>query len=155
MTQGMATTAALQISQLFMARSWRGLLLVMLVSLHLATMWGTEDFWARGLMLAHFGLFILWQPFMRGEHRLTSAQVATIAAIALGTLYFLNWWLLALWVSVLAGIVGGKGFLFQARGLRGFYLVVLLFLVSLLVVLIVLNSFRVPLPNEVELLAQY
>ena len=106
MTQGIATTAALQISQLFIARSWRGLFLVMLVSLHLAAMWGTEDFWARGLMLAHFGLFILWQPFMRGEHRLTSAQVAAIAAIALGTLYFLNWWLLALWVSVLAGKIG-------------------------------------------------
>src|SRR5256885_10824672 len=95
MTQGMATTAALQISQLFIARSWRALFVVMLVSLHLAAMWGTEDYWARGLMLAHFGLFILWQPFMRSEHRLTSAQVAAIAAIALGTLYFLNWWLLA------------------------------------------------------------
>src|SRR5947207_1335416 len=118
MTQGMATTAALQISQLFIARSWRALFVVMLVSLHLAAMWGTEDYWARGLMLAHFGLFILWQPFMRSEHRLTSAQVAAIAAIALGTLYFLNWWLLALWVSVLAGIVGGKVFLFQARLLR-------------------------------------
>src|SRR5258708_29644266 len=98
MTQGMATTAALQVSQLFIARSWRGMFLVMLVSLHLAAMWGAEDFWARGLMLVHFGLFILWQPFMRGEHRLTSAQAAAIVAIALCTLYFLNWWLLALWV---------------------------------------------------------
>jgi signal transduction histidine kinase len=152
----MATTAALQISQLFIARSWRGLFLVMLVSLHLAAMRGTEDFWARGLMLAHFGLFILWQPFMRGEHRLTSAQFAAIVGIALGTLYFLNWWLLALWVSVLAGIVGGKVFLFQARWLRRFYLVVLLYLVSLLLIWIVPNTFiGVPLPNEVELLAQY
>src|SRR6266478_9961105 len=156
MTQGMATTAALQISQLFMARSWRGLFLVMLVSLHLATMWGTEDFWARGLMLAHFGLFILWQPFMRGEHRLTSAQVAAIAAIALGTLYFLNWWLLALWVSVLAGIVGGKVFLFQARWLRRFYLVVLLYLVMLLLVWIVPNSFiDVQIEPEAQWLVQY
>src|SRR3989442_3601141 len=156
MTQGMAATAALQISQLFIARSWRGLFLVMLVSLHLAAMWGTEDFWARGLMLAHFGLFILWQPFMRSEHRLTSAQVAAIAAIALGTLYFLNWWLLALWVSVLAGIVGGKVFLCQARWLRRFYLVVLLYLVSLLLIWIVPKTFiRVALPGEVELLAQY
>src|SRR5438093_1251549 len=156
MTHGMATTAALQISQLFIARSWRGLFLVMLVSLHLAAMRGTEDFWARGLMLAHFGLFILWQPFMRGEHRLTSAQVAAVAAIALGTLYFLDWWLLALWVSVLAGIVGGKVFLFQARWLRRFYLVVLLYLVSLLLIWVVPNTFiRVPLPKQVELLAQY
>src|SRR2546430_17380662 len=106
MTQGMATTAALQISQLFIARSWRGLFLVMLVCLHLAAMWGTEDFWARGLMLAHFGLFILWQPFMRGEHRLTSAQVAAVLAVWLGTLYFLHWWLLGPLVGVLSGIGG-------------------------------------------------
>src|SRR5690349_689934 len=138
---GMATSSTLQLSQLFVARSWRGLFLVMLISLHLAAMWGTEDFWARGLMLAHFGLFILWQPFMRGEQRLSSSQVAVIVAVALGTLYFLNWWLLALWVSVLAGIVGGKVFLFQARWLRRFYLVVLLYLVSLLLVWIVPNTF--------------
>src|SRR5258707_14189438 len=128
----------------------------MLASVHLAAMRGTEDFWARGMMLAHFGLFILWQPFMRGERPLTSSQVAAIAAIALGSLYLLNWWLLALWGSVLAGIVGGKVFLFQARWLRRFYLVVLLYLVSLLLVWIVPNTFvRVPLPNEVELLARY
>src|SRR5437660_12814091 len=118
MTHGMVTTVALQISQLFIARSWRGLFLVMLVSLHLAAVWGTEDFWARGLMLAHFGLFILWQPFMRGEHGLSSAQVAAIAAIALGTLYFLNWWLLALVVRVLAGIGCGMVSLSQEPWLR-------------------------------------
>ena len=150
------TTTVLQASQLFVARSWRGLFLVMLICLHLAAIWGAEDIWARGMMLAHFGLFILWQPFMRGERRLTSFQVAAIAAIALGILYFLNWWLLALWVAVLAGIVGGKVFLFQARWLRRFYLVVLLYLVSLLLVWIVPNSFvRVPLPNEVGMLAQW
>ena len=154
----MATLTAQQISQMVVAKSWRWrlLFLVMLGSLHFAAMWGTEDFWARGLMLAHFGLFILWQPFMRGEQRLTASQVAAVAAIALGTLYFLNWWLLALWVSVLAGIVGGKVFLFQAPWLRRFYLVVLLYLVSLLLVWIVPKSFmRVPLPHEVELLAIY
>jgi signal transduction histidine kinase len=152
----MATATVLQASQRFVARSWRVLFLIMLICLHLAAMWGAEDFWARGLMLAHFGLFIIWQPFMRGEQRLTSSQVAAIAAIALGTLYFLNWWLLALWVSVLAGIVGGKVFLFQARWLRRFYLVVLLYLVSLLLVWVVPNTFiRQTLPQEVALLAHY
>src|SRR5262245_14249208 len=154
----MTTSTALRISQVFVASSWRWrvLFLVMLLSLHFAAIWGAEDVWARGMMLAHFGLFILWQPFMRAEQRLTSSQVAAIAAIAVGTLYFLNWWLLALWVSVLAGIVGGKVFLFQARWLRRFYLVMLLYLVSLLLVWIVPKSFiQVPLLNQVELLAQY
>jgi signal transduction histidine kinase len=150
------STTLVQTSQALIAKSWRGVFLVMLALLHLAAMRGAEDFWARGLMLAHFGLFIMWQPFMRGEQRLNPSHMVAITAIALGIFYFLNWWLLALWVSVLAGIVGGKVFLFQARWLRRFYLVVLLYLVSLLLVWIVPNSIgSIPLPAEVRTLAQY
>jgi signal transduction histidine kinase len=152
----MSTTTLAQTSQALIAKSWRGVFLVMLALLHLAAMRGAEDFWARGLMLAHFGLFIMWQPFMRGEQRVNPSHMVAITAIALGIFYFLNWWLLALWVSVLAGIVGGKVFLFQARWLRRFYLLVLLYLVSLLLVWIVPNSIgSIPLPAEVRTLAQY
>jgi signal transduction histidine kinase len=152
----MSTTTLVRTSQALIAKSWRGVFLVMLALLHLAAMRGAEDFWTRGLMLAHFGLFIMWQPFMRGEQRLSPSHMVAITAIALAIFYFLNWWLLALWVSVLAGIVGGKVFLFQARWLRRFYLVVLLYLVSLLLVWIVPNSIgSIPLPAEVRTLAQY
>ena len=152
----MATASLIPVPYVFIARSWRGLFIAMLLLLHLCAMRGAEDFWARGLMVAHFGLFVLWQPFMRGERRLSLVQGAAIVAIALGILYFLNWWLLVIWVSVLAGIVGGKVFLFQAPWLRRFYLVVLLYLVALLLVWIVPKSFiTVPLPQDVELLAQY
>src|SRR5574342_765808 len=152
----MSTTTLVQTSQALISRSWRGVFIVMLALLHLAAMRGAEDFWTRGFMLAHFGLFIMWQPFMRGEQRLNPSHMVAITAIALAIFYFLNWWLLALWVSVLAGIVGGKVFLFQARWLRRFYLVVLLYLVSLLLVWIVPNSIgSIPLPAEVQTLAQY
>src|SRR6266705_7029306 len=152
----MATGNLLQVGQLFVTKWWRALFILMLGLLHLSAMRGAEDIWARGLMLAHFGLFILWQPFMRGEQRVTPTHMVVIIAMAVGVLYFFNSLLLGLWVSVLAGIVGGKVFLFQARWLRRFYLVVLLYLVSLLLIWIVPNTFiRVPLPNEVELLAQY
>jgi signal transduction histidine kinase len=152
----MAKTKLLQISQLIIARSWRFLFVLMLLLLHVSAMRGAEDFWARGLMLAHFGLFIIWQPFMRSEQRLTGPQLVAVLAISLGILLYLDWWLLGLWVSVLAGIVGGKVFLFQARWLRRFYLVVLLYLVMLLLVWIVPNSFvDVPLEPEVQTLAQY
>ena len=152
----MVTAKVLQSPQLFIVKYWRGVFIVMLALLHLAAMRGAGDFWARGLMLAHFGLFIMWQPFMRGERRLSLSHLVAIVGIAVGIFYFLNWWLLALWVSVLAGVVGGKVFLFQARWLRRFYLVVLLYLVTLLLVWIVPNSIiSIPLPTEVRTLAQY
>jgi len=152
----MATTNLLQVSQLVTTRFWRVLFVAMLVVLHLSAMRGAEDPWARALMLAHFGLFIIWQPFMRGGQRLTAGQTIGTLAISVAILFFLNWWLLALWVSVFTGIVGGKVFLFQARWLRRFYLVVVFYLIALLLLWIVPNTFlEQGLPPEIQMLAQY
>ena len=146
----------LRLPQLVVTRYWRLLFLGMLGLLHIAALRGAEDAWTRGLMLAHFGLFITWQPFMRSEKRLSGGQLMGIIGISLGILFFLNWWLLALWISVLAGIVGGKVFLFQAVGLRRFYLVVLLYLVTLLLVWIVPNGVTFsPLQPEILLFVEY
>ena len=145
-----------QISHLFINRYWRGFFVLMLVLLHFSAMRGAEDFWARALMLAHFGLFILWQPFMPGGQKLSTLQIVAVAGVATGILFFLNWWLLGLWVSVLAGIVGGKVFLFRAAWLRRFYLLVLTYLVALLLVWIVpstLLSNR--LPEDLGWLAEF
>jgi hypothetical protein len=115
-------------------RYWRLLFVAMLVLLHLTAMRGVEDVWARALMLANFGLFILWQPFMRGEQSLTPLQLGAIALLCAIVLFFWNLWLMLLWLCILAGVVGGKVFLFQVRWQRYFYLTVLLYLVSLLLI---------------------
>jgi signal transduction histidine kinase len=139
-----------------MTRYWRVLFVLMLVVLHLAALRGGEDAWARALMLAHFGLFITWQPFMRGEQRVSAIQLAIIVIVAVGILFFFNWWLLALWVSVLSGIVGGKVFLFRAPWLRRFYLIVLAYLVCLLLFWIVPSGVvKTALPSEVEIFSRY
>ena len=65
----MAIGSLLQFSQLLITKWWRALFLLMLVLLQLAAIRGPEDSWARGLMLAHFGLFIMWQPFMQAGSR--------------------------------------------------------------------------------------
>ncbi|MGH8720595.1 MAG: ATP-binding protein, partial [Burkholderiales bacterium] len=91
---------------------------------------------ARVLLLAHLGLLLLWQPLLRGERRVTAAQALFIAAFATALVVFLNWWLLAIWSVVLAGLVGGKVFLHQARWQRRFYLMVFAYLLALLVVIV-------------------
>ena len=144
-------------SQWIISRNWRLLFVLMLGLLHLSAMRGAEDFWARALMVAHFGLFILWQPFMRAEYRLSVPQSAAVFGISIGIFLFLNWWLLGLWVSVLAGIIGGKVFLFQAKWLRRFYLVVLGYLVFLLLTWIIPNAFlsQAEWAAQFDWLAQY
>ena len=114
----------------------------MLLLLHLAAMRGVEDAWARGLMLAHFGLFIIWQPFLQGHRRVHAGEVLAILIATLVILFLLNWWLLSLWVAMLAGLVGGKVFIFQRRWMRVFYLLVLFYLVALLLLWIVPNGFN-------------
>ena len=41
--------------------------------------------------------------------------MALIAVAAVAVMLWIGWWLLAFWVVVLAGLVGGKVFLHQAR----------------------------------------
>ena len=130
----MATNTLTQATPTLIIRHWRLLFVAMLFLLHLTAMRGVEDFWARALMVAHFGLFILWQPFLRAEQDLTSAQLALIAVACVLALFFWNWWLMLAWLAVLAGVIGGRVFLFRARWQRYFSLTVLLYLVSLLLI---------------------
>lgn len=120
----------------FSRTHWRFVVIAMLALLHVVTLRGVADDGARVLLLAHLGLLLLWQPFLRSERRVTLAQALSIAAFATALVVFLNWWLLAVWSVVLAGLVGGKVFLHQARWQRLFYLMVFAYLVVLLVIVV-------------------
>ena len=120
----------------FNQRYWNLMLFAMLALLHVAVLRGVTDDWARALLLAHLGLLLLWQPFLRGQHRVTGAQAAFISAAAVAVTLWLDWWLLAFWVVLLAGLIGGKVYQQQARWQRRGYLVVLIYLIALLTVVI-------------------
>ena len=120
----------------FSQRHWRFVVVAMLALLHVAVLRGTADDWARALLLAHLGLLLLWQPFLRGEHQVSATQGAVIGLVAVAVMLWIGWWLLAFWVVVLAGLVGGKVFLHQARWQRRCYLVVLIYLLALLAIII-------------------
>jgi signal transduction histidine kinase len=120
----------------FSQRHWRFVMIAMLALLHLAVLRGTADDWARALLLAHLGLLLIWQPFLRGEYKVSLTQTAFIGLGAVAVMFWIGWWLLAFWVVVLAGLVGGKVFLHQARWQRRCYLVVLVYLLALLAIVI-------------------
>ena len=120
----------------FSQRHWRFVVIAMLALLHLAVLRGIADDWARALLLAHLGLLLIWQPFLRGEYKVSLPQAAFIGLGAVAVMFWIGWWLLAFWVVVLAGIVGGKVFLHQARWQRRCYLVVLVYLLALLAIVI-------------------
>jgi hypothetical protein len=117
-------------------RYWRAVVIVMLALLHVAVIRGVADSWARAMLLAHLGLLLLWQPFVRAEQRVSPVQGLVLALGAMVVMLWLDWWLLAFWVVVLAGLVGGKVYQHHARWQRRSYLVVFIYLVALLTVVI-------------------
>ena len=120
----------------FSQRYGRFVVIAMLLLLHVAALRGVADNWARALLLAHLGLILLWQPFLRGQHQVSAMQLAFISFGATAVMLWLNAWLLVFWVCVLAGLIGGKVFLHQARWQRRFYLLVLVYLLALLAIVI-------------------
>lgn len=120
----------------FSQRYWRLVVVAMLALLHVAVFRGVADPWARALFLAHLGLLLLWQPFLRAEQRVSPMQGLILALVAFGVMLRLDWWFLAFWVVVLAGLVGGKVYQQHARWQRRCYLLVLAYLLALLAVAI-------------------
>src|SRR5438445_543556 len=120
----------------FSQRYWRLVVVAMLATLHVAAFRGVADPWARALLLVHLGLLLLWQPFLRAEQRISPMQGFILSLVAFVVMMALDWWLLAFWVVVLAGLVGGKVYRHHARWQRLSYLVVLAYLLALLAVVI-------------------
>ena len=120
----------------FTRRYWRLIVVAMLALLHVAVFRGVADPWARALLLAHLGVVLLWQPFLRAEQRVSPTQAVMLALVAFAVMLALDWWLLAFWVVVLAGLVGGKVYQQHARWQRRCYLLVLFYLLALLAVVI-------------------
>ena len=107
----------------FSQRYWRLIVVAMLALLHVAVFRGVADPWARALLLAHLGLVLLWQPFLRAEQRVSPLQGAdSCRSSPFAVMLRLDWWLLAFWVVVLAGLVGGKVYQQHARWQRRCYL---------------------------------
>lgn len=151
-------------AQAFLAyvdRNRRRLLLGILVLLHLILLQGlaTDVGSAIGKMLlvGHIGLFLLWQPVVHGEQRLSPRQLALTFVIIAGTVFWLNWWLVMVWVMLLAAIIGGKVFFFGARWTRVFHLMALAYLVTALLVMVTPQVIPKPVAyaDELKMAASY
>jgi signal transduction histidine kinase len=121
---------------IFSRRYWRLVVVAMLLLLHVAAFRGVADPWARALLLAHLGLLLLWQPFLRAEQRVSATQGVILLIVAVVVMLRLDWWLLAFWVVVIAGLVGGKVYQHDAKWQRRCYLVMLAYLLALLAIVI-------------------
>lgn len=116
-------------------RKW--LVIAMLASLYAALMTDFEGALARALLAAHYGLFLLWQPFLSADRKL-DVPTALILIIAGATLLIsLSGWVVMIWLALLIAIIGGRVFMVRMQRQRFFYLLALLFLLILLLTWVV------------------
>jgi signal transduction histidine kinase len=128
-----------------LSRSTPWLIVALLSTLHLAIWLGLESIWTRPLLISHIGLFLLWQPLWRGESKLRPGSILFIIGASLVALLWLNWWVLAFWVSGLFSLVGGRVFSFHAIWQRLRYLVTMAYLLAVLLLWITPHQFDLPL----------
>lgn len=107
----------------------------MLAVLYLVFWQGPQTTLGKVLFVVHLGIFMLWQPFVHGEQRLSWPSLLGLSGVIVLTGAFLQGWVMVLWVMALTGIVGGKILLFGARATRLFYLLALAFLVVALMLM--------------------
>jgi len=130
-------------------RAGRWLLLAMLLVLHGVLLLGVDSVWAHPLMLAHLGLFLIWQPMWRGDGQVSNRALLYIAMAALVVVFFLNWWVMAFWLIGLFGLVGGRVLAHRSVWARAFSLIQMGYLLGLLLLWVVPNLFAAQYSIEV------
>ena len=116
------------------AHIWLGL---MLLSMHAATAWGLHSAWAPAFLLAHLGLFLMWQPLWRGGGALRPSQVILVILITTLWSLFSNWWLIVAWITALTALIGGSMPSITGRRERSVSLLAATYLLALLLIWVV------------------
>ena len=114
---------------------------LMLLALHASLAWGIEYWWPRAFLLAHFGLFLIWQPVWRGEREIERAHAFSVVAVACLLVGWYTWWLMALWLAVLVGLIGGSVPRTGERRQRLISVLAALYLLSMLLIWVVPQLF--------------
>jgi signal transduction histidine kinase len=130
------------------------LLALMLGCLHISVWGGFGGALSRSLMLAHLGLFLIWQPLWSRERRLSWSNGLVYVAATLAFIVWMSWPLVSFWLLLLTGFVGRR--VKVGRANRYAYLLALVFLVSELLIGCIPPMVRVPaLPADAKLLFAY
>jgi len=133
----------------------RWIVLGMLLALHGALITEPEGGFSRTWLLVHFGLFLLWQPFVSTRRAVEPFAALLLFVIVAVTVYFLASWMIVTWVLLLLGILGGRVFTTQAALRNRFYLVAFAYLLAILLLWAVPHDLlEQPVPDAIALLAR-
>lgn len=131
-------------------------LALMLLALHAAVVLEAESMVTRAFLLAHYGLFLLWQPVVRSESRIEPRLAIPVFAMAAMLVLVDSTWVMALWLAILTGLMGAVGTSQTGRTPRIAYLLALAYLFLLLLAWVLPQSLgATSLPDELRSAARY
>jgi len=132
---------------------WMGL---MLLVLHISVAWGIGGWWPRAFLLVHFGLFLMWQPVWRGERDIEPRYAYLVMIVGFLLAGWNNWWLMAVWLAVLFGLIGGSVPGIQDRRQRLASILAAIYLLSMLLMWVVPQTFTgMALEEAMVILVRY
>lgn len=115
-------------------RNWPHLLLAgHLLMLHMLAFGGWRIPAISLLWLVALGLFLIWQPFVAGEQRISLRQGFFLLGAVLLSTVFIGPWLLLIWCGALAAAIGGRGLWAEQRRERAGYLLAFGYLIAVTV----------------------
>lgn len=131
-------------------------LALMLLALHVAVVSEAEPMVTRAFLLAHYGLFLLWQPVVRSESRIEPRLAVPVFAMAALLVLVDSTWIMALWLAILAGLMGAVGTSQNERMPRIAYLLALAYSLALLLAWVLPQSLGTSsLPDELKSVVRY
>ncbi len=97
-------------NQLLRTHSHRFMAL-MLLSLHAFLIWGDQaQYLKQTFFLFTYGLFLVWQPIWLSTEKLSKLSIVVFLSIGVIGFFYINWWLAALWLCILFGLLSGRIF---------------------------------------------
>ena len=127
----------------------RWLLPAMLWPLHGALLCGVESQWMQPLLFVHLGLFLLWQPLWRSDSKAGWWTSLFLVLAVMVVQFCLSWWVIAVWLTCLFGLVGACVFDLRDRWSRLLYLAVMAYLLTALLLWVTPNLLDVQHAIEV------
>jgi hypothetical protein len=115
-----------------LANAQRWIVPAMLLALHGALLSEPGGAFMRTWMLVHFGLFLLWQPFVSTHRRIEPFAGLLLLVIVAVTVGFLAPWMIVAWLLILLGILGGRVFTTPNVARERFYLLAFGYLLTVM-----------------------
>ena len=126
-----------KINQLLATHSQR-VLALMLLSLHALLIWGEQAaYLQQTFFLCTYGLFLVWQPVWLSTEKLSKLSIALFIGVGVIGFFYVNWWITAIWLSLLFGLLGGRIFSDESKSNHIIYIFAASYLLSMLLLWVV------------------